>query len=288
MTGTVFVGDPGIDDAIAWAVAAAHPGCRVEAVVAGMGNVDARTAWRNAVGLVDLLGWQVPVGMGAASALDGGRPPRADDPIHGHDGLAGCSDRLAAPVGGPVDGLALVRGSIVATGPLTDVARAVRAGQPVDRVIWMGGSLDGGGNVTPVAEFNAWADAAAADEVLTSGLDVTVVPLDITCRVRLSPADLDRWAGGGPAARFCADVGSYRMRDGGAPVHDPVAVIALLEPALFRWEHLDARCATDGDRRGSIVAVAPAGPGARTVRVATAVDAAAVHHRIVELVLGCR
>jgi purine nucleosidase/pyrimidine-specific ribonucleoside hydrolase len=283
---SVFVGDPGIDDAIAWAVAAAHPACRAEAVVAGVGNVDARVAWRNAVGLADLVGWHVPVGMGAATALDGHRPPRADDPVHGPDGLGGSSGRLAQPQGEPPDGLPLVRGSVVATGPLTDVARAVRAGQPVEQVVWMGGSLDGRGNVSPTAEFNAWADAGAADEVLASGLAVTVVPLDVTRQIRLLPVDIERWAAGPPVARFCADIGAYRMRHDGAPLHDPVAIIALVEPELFRWEHVAVRCETDGDRRGSLMVTIASGPQGPTVRVATAVDAAAVHDRIVGLVLG--
>jgi inosine-uridine nucleoside N-ribohydrolase len=282
MTDLVITADPGIDDAIAFAVAAGHPACDVAAIVAGVGNVHARTAWRNAVGLADLLGLAVPVGIGAARALDGSRPPRADEPVHGPDGLAGASGRLALPTGEPPDGLPLVRGTVVALGPLTDVARALRAGQPVDRVVWMGGSL-GTGNVTAAAEFNAWADAGAADEVLTSGIDVSVVPLDVTSQVRLTPADLDAWSAGPPAAAFCARIGGHRMGGGGAPLHDPVAVLALVEPDLFGWETPALRCGTTGDGRGALRIDRSAAPG---VRVATAVDAAAVHLRIVRCVLA--
>src|SRR5687767_10049992 len=136
MTDLVIVADPGIDDAIAFAVAAGHQSCDVTALVAGVGNVDARSAWRNAVGLADLFGLDVPVGIGSTCALDGSRPPRADHPVHGADGLGGSSDRLAPATGEPIDGLPLVRGTVVALGPLTDVARALRAGQPVERVVW--------------------------------------------------------------------------------------------------------------------------------------------------------
>jgi inosine-uridine nucleoside N-ribohydrolase len=282
MTDVVIVADPGIDDAIAFAVAAGHPGCDVTAIVAGVGNVDARSAWRNAVGLVDLFGLDVPVGIGAGCALDGSRPPRADDPVHGPDGLGGSGGRLAPPAGEPADGLPLVRGTVVALGPLTDVARALRAGQPVERVVWMGGSL-GAGNATAAAEFNAWADADAADEVLTSGIEVAVVPLDVTSRVRLTSADIDAWSVGSPAAEFCAGIGAYRMTGGVAPVHDPVAVIALVEPGLFAWEARPLRCETAGGRRGALRTDASDTPRS-TVRIATGVDADVVHRRIVRCV----
>jgi inosine-uridine nucleoside N-ribohydrolase len=284
MTDLVITADPGIDDAIAFAVAAGHPACDVTAIVAGVGNVDARTAWRNAVGLADLLGLAVPVGIGSARALDGSRPPRADDPVHGPDGLAGATGDLAPPTGEPPDGLPLVSGTVVALGPLTDVARALRAGQPVERVVWMGGSL-GTGNVTAAAEFNAWADAGAADEVLTSGIDVAVVPLDVTSQVRLTQAGLDAWSAGSPAAAFCARIGGYRMRGGAAPLHDPVAVLALVEPDLFGWEAQALRCGTAGERRGALRIDRSAAPGSG-VRIATAIDAAAVHRAIVRSVLG--
>jgi len=284
MTDIVITTDPGVDDAIALAAAAGHPACDVTGIVAGVGNVDARTAWRNAAGLAELLGLAVPVGIGSARALDGSRPARADDPVHGPDGLAGASGDLALPSGEPPDGLPLLRGTVVALGPLTDVARALRAGQPVERIVWMGGSL-GTGNVTAVAEFNARADADAADEVLASGIDVAVVPLDVTRRVRLTPADLDAWSAGPAAAAFCARIGRYRMTGGAAPLHDPVAVVALVEPGLFGWEELAVRCETAGDRRGALRVDRSAGSRSG-VRVATAVDVTEVHRAIVRCVLG--
>jgi pyrimidine-specific ribonucleoside hydrolase len=284
MTDFVLVADPGIDDAVAFAVAAGHERCAVTAVVACVGNVDARTAWRNAVGLADLFGLDVPVGIGSACALDGSRPPRAEHPVHGPDGLGGSSGRLVRPRGEPTDGLPLVQGTVVALGPLTDVALAIRAGRAVERVVWMGGSL-GAGNVTAEAEFNAWADAEAADEVLTSGVDVAVVPLDVTSRVRLTRADLDVWSAGPAAAEFCARVGDHRMTGDLAPLHDPVAVIALVDPELFVWETSVVRCETTGERRGTLRVDASAAPSS-PVRIATGIDAAEVHRRIVRSVLG--
>src|SRR5690606_31987088 len=147
--------DPGVDDAIALAVAAGRADCDVRAVVAGAGNVDAPTAWRNATGLAALFGLDVPVGLGGAVALDGGSLARGDDSRpsgsdlrhasatgqgrgpHGPDGLAGLSDQLPEMSGPPADGATMVHGPVIALGPLSDVARSRHAGRSLDRVVWM-------------------------------------------------------------------------------------------------------------------------------------------------------
>ncbi|MBA2740811.1 MAG: nucleoside hydrolase, partial [Actinobacteria bacterium] len=69
--------------------------------------------------------------------------------------------------------------TIVATGPLTNVARflSVHRGEGLARIVVMGGSI-GEGNMTPAAEFNIWADPEAAQRVFSSGLDVTMIGLE--------------------------------------------------------------------------------------------------------------
>src|SRR5207244_1785402 len=98
--------------------------------------------------------------------------------------------------------------TLLATGPLTDVAAALplRAA----RVVVMGGAFgDPPGNVTPYAEFNWWADPHAADAVCRSGLAVDVVPLDVTQRVVFTRADAAVLAARG--ATFSADLLSARI-----------------------------------------------------------------------------
>lgn len=330
----VLTCDPGIDDAVALAVASGRADCTVAAVVAGAGNVDATTAWRNAVGLTVRFGLDVPVAIGSATALDG-RPLRRAGTAHGLDGLGGLGDRLALPAGhvagvgdhgvrpgeGPPglgddgairravatgglpvdDGIAgwspavagpLVRGDLVALGPLTDVARAIRSGQPICRVVWMGGGtvVSEDGPAVAEAEFNAGADPVAADEVLGSPAEVAVVPLTVTRRVVLTPDDLGRWRSGPPAARLCAELAATRLRPAGVALHDPVALVAAVEPRLFAWRSVPLRC-VDGDRegegdghpRGALVTGAR---DDRRVRLAVAVDADAVRHSIVDAVLA--
>lgn len=252
--------DPGVDDAIALAVLAGHPDGTIEAIVAGAGNVPADVAWRNAAGIAALIGLDVPVDVGSDRAVDGS-PIRRGGDVHGSDGLAGLGHRLPAPQARKDDGQPLVSGSVLAIGPLTDVARAIRAGQRVDRVVWMGGSA--------LTEFNAAADPVAVAEVLDATTDVAAVPIETTRQVTLDDDALARWSSGSMVSRLCAELAATRGTPPGTSpvtVHDPVAVIAALEPDLFTWS----------PRRLA--------PGARRARVAVGVDVATVRERIVDAV----
>lgn len=289
--GWVVTCDPGTDDAIALAVAAGHPGCRVMAVVAGAGNVDAPTAWRNATGMARLLRLDVPVGHGDPRTLDGMAIERAGD-AHGRDGLSGLAhllpDRPSAPdMPDAPDGRALVQGAVIALGPLSDVARARRAGRPVGPLVWMGGTLaDGTVGDGPTGEFNAGIDPAATDEVLDTVEDMAVVPIDVSRLVTFGAADIDRWStAAGPGARLCAALARARLHGGTAALHDPVAVVAALDPDLFAWERRRLRGATGGSRPPGTLVPAPERTGRATARVAVALDIPAVRERVITAVL---
>lgn len=281
----VLTCDPGVDDAIALAVLAGRPDCRLRAVVAGAGNVPAALAWRNAAGMAALLGLDAPVGLGGAAATDGS-PIRRDGARHGDDGLAGCADRLPAAPAPAADGLPMIRGDVLATGPLTDVARALAADRPVRRVVWMGGVTD---EVAPDGpgeggEFNAAADPGAVDAVLAAPLEVRVVPIEITRQVTLRAADLDRWSRGTRVSRFCAGLVARRTTgDGGIVIHDAVAAVAALEPDLVEWSarRLSTGGPQPGGRRaGRLTSTA----GTPNALLAVAVDAPALRERIVDAV----
>jgi inosine-uridine nucleoside N-ribohydrolase len=102
----------------------------------------------------------------------------------------------------------------------------------------MGGAI-GEGNTTPAAEFNIWADPEAAHRVFTSGLDVTMVGLDVTHRALMTPAHVERLAG--TAGKLVADLYEFYSRFhasrygwAGAPVHDAVALAHVVDPTLLR------------------------------------------------------
>lgn len=280
--------DPGHDDAIAILLALASPELDVRGITTVAGNQSIEWTTRNALAVLDLAGRSdIPVARGAALPLR--RPLRTASYAHGATGLDGAGV-LAEPTNEPVDVDAvtfLERGmrpgvTLVAVGPLTNVALAVRRGVLPDRLVWMGGGLREG-DVTEVAEFNAYVDPEAAASVFGSGVGPTMVGLDVTHRALVRAAHHERLRAAGRTGRFVAELldfygAGYRERYGwpGPPVHDALAVAVALDPTLVRTEHVHVRVHLGDADRGRTVVVPNEPPNAH---VAVAVDDA----RFVEL-----
>jgi inosine-uridine nucleoside N-ribohydrolase len=171
--------------------------------------------------------------------------------VHGETGLDGPD--LPPPGTEPVpehaiDFLAtrLDGATLVATGPLTNVALMLArypAARP-ERIVIMGGAI-AEGNVTPAAEFNIWADPEAAQRVFDSGIDVTMVGLDVTHRALVTRAHAERLRASGRIGRFTAELLDFygRFHDevygfGGSPIHDAVALADAIRPDLLEKRHL--------------------------------------------------
>lgn len=151
--------------------------------------------------------------------------------------------------------------TVLATGPLTDVAEALRRAPDIAprlRLVMMGGSLTQPGNCwDAVAETNVTQDPQAADRVFHSGADVTMVGLDVTHRCLLGPDAVRRWrgrAGEASPLRVLADMADFsilanRRADpalfaGGMPLHDPLAAAVALDPTLVTTVDLAMRAET--------------------------------------------
>jgi inosine-uridine nucleoside N-ribohydrolase len=280
----VVICDPGVDDFLALLVLAGS-GRPPRAVIATAGNVEADVAYRNAVGTMALLGLDCPVAKGFDSGL-AGPYPETGDPFHGSDGLGGIGSLLPAgtlPKELP-EPSALIEGAILATGALTVVADALNSQNPITEIVWMGGAVACGGNMTPSAEFNAWLDPEAADRVLSSGVPLSVVPLDVTLQVPLSPKDLIAMAELGQVAALAARACSHFHERGGRMIpHDAVAAVAHMDPELFQWEERWVRCELDGRwTRGMTVVDRRQHGEPGSVRLAVAVNPRAVKERIFE------
>ena len=319
--------DPGIDDALAIVLALRSPELRVELMTTVAGNAGLRAATDNARRLLALLDPDPPPALvrGAARPLRG-RLGTAPD-VHGDDGLAGLSDlrdrrgRLLYPAsrgpmpsgedaGDSIAAKAREHGealTIVALGPLTNIARALeadeRAMRKVGRLIVMGGAIEVPGNVTAVAEFNIHVDPVAADRVFASGMRITLVALDVTRQVRLRwPVVRDALHGDrSPLARALRHfTRAWSSSEDGMPLHDPLATALAIDPGLVRTRPLPVRVETAGlHTRGMSVADrrpyrgAPRRPvsgatrgDAPVVNVAFEVDASRVLDLVVERVLG--
>ncbi len=112
-----------------------------------------------------------------------------------------------------------------------------------ERIVLMGGSI-GVGNVTPAAEFNIWADPEAAARVFGSGLDVTMIGLDVTHEALMTKADADRLRATGRTGTLVAELWEFYNRFhsktygfDGSPIHDAVALAHVFRPELVETAH---------------------------------------------------
>ncbi|EPS69581.1 hypothetical protein M569_05185, partial [Genlisea aurea] len=155
--------------------------------------------------------------------------------------------------------------SILALGPLTNLALAVKMdssfSNKVKRVVILGGSFFAVGNVNPAAEANIYADPEAADIVLTSGLNIDVVGINITTQILITDAQLEEIRKSrGRYAQIIFDMCKcYRdflvEYDGiyGIVPHDPVSFVALVRPDLFGFKKGVVRLETQGIFAGQTV-----------------------------------
>ena len=241
--------DPGHDDALALLLAGQH--CEILGVTTVSGNVPLDLTTHNALITAQILGLDVGVYAGANRPLVA--EPQHAEFIHGETGLGGPKlPDLTKEIQGDnavqfiID---TVRSEenvwLVATGPLTNVALALRCAPDLAERL-AGISLMGGsatfGNVTPVAEFNIWADPEAAAAVFSSGANLIMAGLNVTHQFMIREEDIATMRMlGSEAAVFAADMlgfycRAYAKKFSGrveGPLHDPCAVLALTHPELF-------------------------------------------------------
>jgi inosine-uridine nucleoside N-ribohydrolase len=182
-------------------------------------------------------------------------PPPAGSPVgqHAVDFLAERILASARPV------------TLVPTGPLTNVglllARHPDAAARLERIVLMGGAI-AEGNVTPAAEFNIWADPEAAQRVFASGLDVTMIGLDVTHKALLTPAHAARLRERGRVGTMVAELVEFfdvfhRETYGfdGSPIHDAVAVAHVVRAGVVETarRHVAVECQSELCRGRTVV-----------------------------------
>jgi purine nucleosidase len=266
---TIMDVDTGIDDALALAFAVRHSQIDLEAVLTVSGNVSLELVTRNTLRVLDWMGaTDVPVVAGAERPLAG--PVREASHWHGADGLGGASLPSSSRTAGEdaagylVDRLTALPGelTVVCTGPLTNLAQAVARCPEitacVQQVVLMGGAVRVPGNVTPVAEFNIYADPEAAAVVFAQSWPVTMVGLDVTRQVLLTAEDvraLDQVTS--PEAILVREVTRSLFERPGTDalsLHDPLAVGVALDPTLVATASGQVRVETIGEHtRGQTV-----------------------------------
>ena len=258
--------DPGQDDAVAILLALASSELDVVGITAVAGNVPLPLTTKNALLLVELANrTDVPVYAGCD------RPMAKDlytaEYVHGVTGIDGAG--LGEPSGSAAATHAVdfIVDTVMASepgtitlcplGPLTNIGTALqREPALADRlqaIVLMGGGFFEGGNTTPAAEFNIYVDPMAADIVFRSGVDITVMPLDVTHKALIQDAWLTRLRAHGSAVSDVVagmlefyerwDVEKYGLE--GGPLHDPTVIAYLLEPNLFSGRHCNVVIETE-------------------------------------------
>lgn len=286
--------DPGHDDAFALLLAGHHASLELLGVSTVAGNQTLDNVTRNALRVLHCGGLgAVRVAKGAAKPLLG--PPKTCPEIHGESGLDGpevpCATREPEAAAAITVMAEAIKGAakqgervvLVCTGALTNAALLLAVYPElveVVEVVFMGGAL-GQGNTGPVQEFNIMIDPHAAQMVLQAGCPVTMVPLEVTHTVLVTPGVLDRVGTASPFRQLMSSLLTFfaesyskvfGFRD--PPLHDPVAVAYVVAPHLFQTRRLrvDVECASPLSFGQTVCDVWAQSGNAPNCTVATAVD----------------
>ncbi len=245
--------DVGVDDALALLIVLAAPEVELLGVCGVAGNVALNQVMRNIGVVLDVAqAPPVPIYRGCANPLIGEH--RDAGGVHGEDGLGNTSfPPSRRPVADQHAALAIVETArahpgmtLLTLGPLTNVALALRLDpelpRRLGRIVVMGGTIRGQGNVTPAAEYNVWADPEAAHIVLNSGADLWLVSWETTLDHMIP---WKRWASlvgkETPKARFASAI--TRHIEGvlrhtfhlpGFTIPDPLAAVVAVMPEAVR------------------------------------------------------
>lgn len=270
----IMDGDPGIDDAVALALAAAHPETfKLLAFTTVTGNQTIEKVTENARRLVEFYGLDIPVAKGSvipilrkietASDIHGGNGmgnvviPEAVHPLASDNAVLFLYEMIRdLPEGEKV--------TLVPTGPLTNIALLFRVfpevKERVEEIVLMGGAAFGG-NVTSTGEFNIYEDPEAAAIVFESGLPIVMCGLDATNLCGIDRETAGRLAGEkgsickavGEMVQFYLNGPAYSDKPY-ASIHDAVTYMYLLHPEIFQTRKMPVSVdCSEGMNRGMTV-----------------------------------
>ncbi len=258
--------DPGIDDAMAIALAIKSKGVEVLGLTTVGGNLPLEKTTDNAARILKLLKATCKVYPGMSQPLV--RRLHTAEHIHGPTGLGYLDLEKADEYISEIHAVDFIieevnrrpkEVTIIAVGPLTNICLAIKKDPSiVDRVkeiVIMGGAVFTEGNVTPKAEFNIYVDPESAEHVFNCGAKITLVGLDVTLKALLLEDHLEilRKKGGelGESIAKMTDFYLERYKDHnklkGCALHDPLAVGVALDKTLVKTQHIYVGVETKGD-----------------------------------------
>jgi inosine-uridine nucleoside N-ribohydrolase len=266
--------DPGIDDALALILSLNSPEIEIQAVTTVCGNVPVQLATKNVFSLLSFMNIKTPPKIASGSKQPLKEAPAYAHHVHGSDGLGGLNifkdlntphiDTLPEATGLISEIVSRHPGEVtlVMLGPLTNLALLLQndeaAAKKIKEVIIMGGAVFVPGNITPHAEFNIYHDPHAAKAVLGSGLNITLVGLDVTTKCTLERKDL--YIREIPKTRLnlftSLMLGKYLdfyKEKRGIPfchLHDPLAAAIAIKPKLVTTKLMNIDVSLDKETKG--------------------------------------
>ncbi|WP_442602532.1 ribonucleoside hydrolase RihC [Paenibacillus sp. KN14-4R] len=240
--------DPGIDDAVALAIALYSEQLDVRLITTVAGNVSLEKVTKNALRLLEFFGKDVPVALGAARPLI--KAPIDASDIHGSTGMDGfdfkepTQDRVLKEHAVNAMYRVIMASeqptTLVPIGPLTNIALLLTmypdVKEKIDEIVLMGGSTTRG-NMGVMSEFNIAADPEAAKIVFQSNLPVVMVGLDVGWKALVYPEDSEQLKGmnqtGGMIYQLFQKYRGGSMKTG-LKMYDSCAIAYLLKPEMFQ------------------------------------------------------
>lgn len=248
--------DPGHDDAVAILLAGKNPNINLLGISVVAGNQTIQKTARNALNVATYLGINVPICIGCEFPMVRERVICAA--IHGESGLDGFDFPNYGDRFDKRHGVQLIidtvmnndKVTIVATGPLTNVAMAIKMEPKIldklDEIIIMGGSVDNG-NTSPAAEFNIMCDPEAAHVVFSSGVTVRMVGLNVTRKVIVTDEVVNRMEKINNKAsdmfvKLMKVFNENQRKTFGVaagPLHDPATIASIIDCDLIKWQKMN-------------------------------------------------
>lgn len=266
-TPIIFDTDPGIDDAAAISILLTNPAFDVKLMTSVAGNVTVDKTTTNILKLAHFFNRQdIKVARGAEKPL----VKKFEDAshIHGESGMPGYDfgevqttilDLSAVDAMVEVLQSSPEKVTVVAVGAFTNIANLITQHPEVlskiERLVVMGGSLSGG-NMTSVAEFNVFTDPDAAKIVFNSGLDITMIGLDVTLKALISGDTVAKLQGANETGRMLTAMMAFYgdNEETGKPMHDVNTLYYLLHPESYQLVDYWVDVVTDGPAIGGTVA----------------------------------
>ena len=260
--------DPGLDDAVALTLAHKVEDIDVLGLTTVVGNASVENTSRNALNILDTIGWNIPVIKGASQPLV--RERNLSNQIKGLGKLTLQESQRKLYDGEAADFIyneaIKYKGEleILSTGPMTNIANALLKYPDIKDLIksitFMGGTM-GVGNITPWAEFNMYVDPHAANTVFKSSIPLTMVGLDITEKASLTLEDIGYFSSfNNIHSKLITDIlmsihnRECLCKEDVIKIHDAVAFISMILPEIMKKKKFNVSIETNNkESLGSIL-----------------------------------